>query len=379
MSAALERLGEDAASCVACGLCVPQCPTWEVTRNEANSPRGRVMLMASLARTGSLDASGASFLDACLGCGRCEDVCPSKVPYMRMLHAAKAEARPRQPLAAQLVQLLANLPGRNLAMRAAQAAARLGGGRLLARAPTLARAPIAPGPAAADEGVTLFTGCFGGSLDAEAQHAARALLAAGGVKVATADVACCGAIAAHAGAARESRRSLGRIRAHLAETGAKVVLATASGCALELARGLGPALRVEEAGAYISARLLARLRFRDAGGARFLVHTPCTARRLPGGGAWALELLGAIPGAKVGVAAGNDGCCGAGGLSFLAHRRTAAKLAEAKLAANAAAEATSWVSANYGCRMHLQGAANATGRELGVFDPLVVAASFLAS
>ncbi len=62
--------------CVHCGFCLPACPTYLATGDEADSPRGRIVLMRALER-GELAADDPALvqhLDACLGCLGCEPV-----------------------------------------------------------------------------------------------------------------------------------------------------------------------------------------------------------------------------------------------------------------------------------------------------------------
>jgi glycolate oxidase iron-sulfur subunit len=38
----------DTDLCVMCGMCLPQCPTYQLYQNEAESPRGRIALMQAI-------------------------------------------------------------------------------------------------------------------------------------------------------------------------------------------------------------------------------------------------------------------------------------------------------------------------------------------
>ena len=66
-------------SCVHCGLCLPACPTYTQTLNEADSPRGRIQLMMGMAE-GKIEASEAAkhHLDLCFGLLRRAVACPKR-------------------------------------------------------------------------------------------------------------------------------------------------------------------------------------------------------------------------------------------------------------------------------------------------------------
>src|SRR5437764_6363296 len=78
--------------CIHCGMCLPTCPTYDATRLERNSPRGRIALMRNVAE-GHLDVTRAfgEELYFCLGCLACETACPAGVNYARMFEEARAD------------------------------------------------------------------------------------------------------------------------------------------------------------------------------------------------------------------------------------------------------------------------------------------------
>src|SRR5689334_5148728 len=92
-----------ADQCVQCGLCLPQCPTYRVTHNEAESPRGRIALARALAAGNLSNLDTAQMhLDQCLACGSCERACPSQVQYGALLQ----EVRALRPVATTWVRRL---------------------------------------------------------------------------------------------------------------------------------------------------------------------------------------------------------------------------------------------------------------------------------
>src|SRR5271169_3072131 len=79
--------------CIHCGMCLPTCPTYDATKHETSSPRGRIALMRAVA-DGKLAANSPQFADEmyfCLGCLACETACPAGVDYAEMIEVARAE------------------------------------------------------------------------------------------------------------------------------------------------------------------------------------------------------------------------------------------------------------------------------------------------
>src|ERR1043165_781217 len=86
-----ERTYARALSCVHCGLCLPACPTYTTTANEADSPRGRIQLMRGL-QEGTIEPTDSVrlHLDLCLDCRGCETACPSGVVYHELIEETRA-------------------------------------------------------------------------------------------------------------------------------------------------------------------------------------------------------------------------------------------------------------------------------------------------
>ena len=95
--------------CMHCGLCLPTCPTYDATKLERNSPRGRISLMRAIAdqRIEPSKAFGDEMY-FCLGCLACMTACPAGVDYATLFEHARAEVESKG---------LLNTPKRSLIRR----------------------------------------------------------------------------------------------------------------------------------------------------------------------------------------------------------------------------------------------------------------------
>ncbi len=300
-------------------------------------------------------------LSACLGCGRCEVVCPSQVPYGAILRRGLAATGRHWSWRQRAALALVGRPV--LAGRLARLAAPLRwllppgrARRLLAR---VAGRPLpAPLPVEGRRGrVALFTGCSEALLDGEVLAAAVRLLGRAGFEVVWLEgPTCCGALAAHAGRADQARRRLDALRRRAAEAGPlTAVVVAASGCAAHLVGEVGAPFR-ELSEFLADPAVLAGLEFRPLL-ARVGVHLPCTQVNRLGAETAPAALLRLIPKLEA-VPLGTPGdCCGAGGLTFVAHPRQARALRRPWVVQIEAEQLDLVVTTNAGCGFHLEGGA----------------------
>ena len=98
--------------CIHCGLCLPTCPTYRETGLEAESPRGRIMMMDS-ALKGELESQNSfnEHVSTCLGCYTCETVCPSGIEYGDLLSHCQTELlKPSHSFKTSILLRMVNRP-----------------------------------------------------------------------------------------------------------------------------------------------------------------------------------------------------------------------------------------------------------------------------
>lgn len=371
-----DELDAEASRCVQCGLCVPKCPTYQQTRNEADSPRGRIAIMRAVwAGRIELTGNARAHLSTCLTCRACESACPSKVRYGRLINGMQPALRQAQSAQVKALKWLAKKPAMlRMALGVAKHLPGLGD-ELPATGKAFSDFGLHPAKGLQRGQVALFTGCVGAAVDGAALQAAIALLTRLGYSVnVPEEQTCCGALHLHNGEPAESERLLQRNHAVLSALNMPVLF-VASGCGVQLQEGL-PDLAMEEAGAFIARHWDESLPLRPLA-AKVLVHEPCSQRNVLGTQASVYALLRRIPALEVAALADNDRCCGAAGSYHLQHPEMAQALRSGKIDHLQSGEKQAdWlVSSNIGCALWL--AQGLRDKPLQVIHPLQLLASQL--
>ena len=249
-------LRDDAlASCVACGLCLPHCPTYRVTGDERYSPRGRIALMRSVEEGVMVpDAEWLESMDTCILCLGCETACPSAVPFGELMTDTRTVMAAGRRVPFRLRVGLSVLVRPRLLRWVSRVLALLQRLRLLpGRLPLPVRLPLRDprqkGRIGGD--VVLFTGCVMDAWQPEVHVAVEEVLEASGATVLrSGDAAgCCGALHAHAGLDGAARALAGRVMAAIPAD--VPVLVDSAGCGAAL-RAYGSLVGTPEAVAFAS-------------------------------------------------------------------------------------------------------------------------------
>jgi glycolate dehydrogenase iron-sulfur subunit len=365
----LHLVDDELASCVGCGLCLPHCPTFRVTGEEALSPRGRIAAMRSVHWEGAAaDSSFVHFMETCVQCRGCEPACPSGVPFGRLMEGTRETLARHHRMTSRWQRaafwslghhalVLAGSSALAVAQRLHLVPRRLGLPPLPLRRPQLR---------SSGDDVWLFTGCV---MDAwlRPTHAAtiKVIEATGaGVRLPGRGADCCGALHTHAGLTRQARRLARRVMR--AFPGDAPILVNSAGCGAAL-KDYGHLLGTAE-GRVFAARVLdihewlaERLDLLPAAPRRLapvIVQDPCHLRHVQRASAAVRAVLAHV--ADV-VELDDDGlCCGAGGAYSALEPELASAVRQRKLEAIDRATALTGArvvaSANPGCAIHLRAA-----------------------
>lgn len=391
---------EGAGQCVACGLCLPWCPTYQLEQTESESPRGRLSLLLAVARAELADTNGAmDLVGHCLLCRSCERHCPSSVPFGDVMDAGRSLAQQAGPLGrlsriltgfalrypewlrrtGRLAVTIRRLLPRDLVNRVADSTAMRG----LAYLPFVQSHPGWHGGYPArmtNRGrIDLFLGCVARMLDTRTIDDSIGLLNRLGFSVQIASQqACCGALSLHAGQHQQALDLMHRNLTVFCEAQAKAVVHMASGCGVMLSEYTNhiPGSqdftdKLDEICAFID-RCWSDDLHPSPSTARVMLHTPCTLQNcLPEPDAPA-RLLGRVPGINLIELDGGYGCCGAAGTNMLTRPGTAAALRSPLIDQIEQSRPDVIATTNPGCALHLKDGLQAAGLAIPVLHPISI-------
>jgi glycolate oxidase iron-sulfur subunit len=421
LTSLLEREDDKLLACIHCGLCLEACPTYVITGDENDGPRGRLYLMRAVGE-GRLKNDSAAFerhIDRCLGCRACEQVCPAGVEYGQLLEAARGElfqAGPKRGFSYGVLRfVLKHVWLQPARLKFVFAAARLfrdsglaralrrsGVAKLLSRqlefglallessAPKVRDAnsgsrsqpPVASISSANSNNTMLFAGCVGEGLFARVNRATARVLKLNGFAVQTpAAQVCCGALHAHAGdlegAKTLARRNIAAF-ADGAGNEATPVVTNAGGCGAMLtsyAHLLGDDNLFAERARRFSARVrdvsqqLDSVELKSAAGGRGPSVTYDASCHLLYGqhaGEAPLKLIDAVAELQFVRLEGSERCCGGAGIYNLLEPDLSARVLAEKLANIEATQAEILATGNPGCQMQIGAGALLAGMDLSV-------------
>jgi glycolate oxidase iron-sulfur subunit len=370
---------DELVACVACGLCLPHCPTYRITGLERLSPRGRIAAMQAVEFDGApLDDAFRDTIETCVQCRGCEAACPSTVPFGHLVEGANqalaahpppaTDARRTSRRLAEWFGFTLVLPRHRLLLAATWALLvaqrlhlvprRLGLPGLSAHS---LRTPLIADEPPAD--AYLFPGCVMDAWQRDVHRDALTVMRTAGAHVwlPGAGGDCCGALHTHAGRIGQARRLARRAMASMPGTAPVVVDSAGCGAAM---KDYGRLLDTPEAHAFaarvrdFSEWVVAQpgeLPLRDSGRG-VVVQDPCHLRHVQRAQGAVRTVL--APAYRLHDTADDGLCCGAGGAYAVRERALAGEIRERKITALRAAAGDDAdrmvvVSANPGCAMHL--------------------------
>ena len=365
-------------ACVHCGFCLATCPTYQLTGDELDSPRGRIYLIKALFEGAAPGARTQYHLDRCLTCRACETTCPSGVRYGRLVDAGRSLLEQRFP------RPLADRVARYAVRKAFGQTSMFGLGMALGQAlkPALPATVSARVPDTRPAGawprarharrMLVLAGCVQPALDPGTNAAAARLLDRLGISlVNVAAAGCCGALQRHTG---DHPGGLDAMRRNIDAwwpaigAGAEAIVMTASGCGSEV-RQYGHLLRDDRAYAARAARisectrdlsevlferleevvaLIPERRRPSADRARIAYHPPCTLQHGQQVRGKAEAVLAACGYTLVPFAESHL-CCGSAGSYSLLQPELAQALRMRKLGHLLGAAPSTIATANIGC------------------------------
>lgn len=385
--------------CVACGLCLPWCPTYKLHNLEFESPRGRLSLLQGLANSQLKPGlSTAELLDHCLLCRSCERHCPSSVAFGEAMDTGRQLLQ--QSLPASVISKLAinitdwilknpniinwiGLPAvalktvlpSSLTRKAANSKSFRG----LTYLPSLqwhTKWKNRYSSSHKKRGrVCLFLGCVARSLDTRSLDDGIALLNAQGYEVIVPpDQSCCGAMPQHRGRAKPAEQMMKKNQTTFSASGETEIIHMSTGCSVALSGHKGESddttrmgNRIREICAFLDEHWDEATPVKPSN-RHVLIHTPCSSQD----GLSVINLLKRIPGIRLDELSMTYGCCGSAGSYMLSQAETADALRTPLLDQIRNLRPDVVVTTNPGCALHISQGLRMEKPDIPVVHPVSI-------
>lgn len=385
-----QRVNKILRKCVHCGFCNATCPTYELTGDELDGPRGRIYLIknffeqdAEEIKQPSTNEVALKHLDRCLTCLACETTCPSGVKYGELVDIG------RKHISDSVKRPVVSKIKRKLILSAFSNSTRVAGLLAIARIlkPFLPAALAAKIPAkiklSADSTSSseipaslsrkMFTikGCVQNAAAPQINLATKNVLSNSDIQLDEVNSACCGALAFHLTELEQAHKTIRKNIDHwyqMLTEGHENIVINSSGCSsfvkqyitimqddndyAEKAKFISEhCIDLSELASELKPKVSSRINKTIA------FHSPCTLQHGQNiNGKIEEKLIQA--GYHLVEVQDSHLCCGSAGTYSLLESEMSSELLENKVLNLEKNQPDMIVTANIGCLMHLQSGAN---------------------
>ena len=379
-------LTKAADQCVMCGMCLPHCPTYQVSQHEAESPRGRISLVKAFSE-GKLSASATleTHLQSCTGCMKCQQICPANVPYQEIIDSGRYLYRHKLKISTRFLQKLSlaimthQWGHQLLSLTSHVAKFAPNKNRFISLLKLISKPAIVNSTTTNQRSITVLPGCTGSLFDQQTLNSVTRILSHLNIHATTPKkLMCCGALAQHSGYPQLAHKQVTTLKTYLSQQDTTEFISFASGCGRQLNHYIADTQHQHKdiISWLASSAKINSVKFEPLM-QRVLVHKPCTLKDNEAG--HVIKLLSLIP--NIQLLEFDDGifCCGAGGMQLITPEASNRQLIDTKINTVHRIQPDLIVSSNIGCSLSLKLGLQDAGLDINVIHPVTLLAQQLKS
>ena len=365
-------------NCVHCGFCNATCPTYQLTGDELDGPRGRIYLIKQVLEGKQASRLTQTHLDRCLTCRNCESTCPSGVDYGDLLDIGRKRVseQNRRTLTDSfkrfvIRKLFLTKPLFNTAIATAQWTRSLLPAAIQQKVPARPRQLLDWPDTEHQRKIILLPGCVQPALQPNIDRAAAIVLDRLGIQtLRIPQTGCCGGLSHHLDAFEEAnayiKNNIDSWWPLIENNQVEAIISTATGCAVmikEYGRIMATddaykkkAIRISELHRDLSEYVAEQAWPQSSAtgtAQKVAFHPPCTlqhGQQIRG----KVESILQTSGRQLVSFQESHLCCGSAGTYSILQKSMAEQLRDRKLQNIQSAQPDVIVTANIGCLLHLQ-------------------------